>query len=70
MRTSPVTKSSKNGARLVVGGDADRRNRKVTARRAARREAGVLTRLIGRMDFDSDDVDFAPSHLLTDRDVS
>ena len=72
MKTTPVTPSSKDGARFVVGGDRDRRNRKPLARRAYRREAACLTRLLARGAYDADDdgVDFTPTCLLTDRDVS
>jgi hypothetical protein len=69
MPTTPVTPSAKNGARNVVGGAADRRNRKVGARRSYRREAACLTRLLAR-GYDADDADFTPSNLLTDRDIS
>jgi len=68
---NPVTPSAKSGARKVVGGESERRNRKVGTRRAARRGAAVLTHLlaIGAVDAD-DDFDFTPAVLLTDRDVS
>jgi hypothetical protein len=68
--TALITRSARRSTRHVVNGADHLRNLKIAARRSARREEAVLTRLVADGRVDADLADFTPSHNVDGRDVS